>query len=751
MKTILKPKNLIKIVIAIIAVWLITETLPDTHSSYVDPDYYYSENYSVQTEELLGVEGVAEILGASEYLYEDELEQEINLYAEEVDTHAEEFDATVEELADYAEEINAHAEEADSYVEEADVYVEEADIYAEEADAYVDEENESDPEVTEVAEDARPIRDFFEDEALANAVASAFRISGIPGATLDTYVTQANIASITRLNIIAAVDGHVQNLTGIDQLVNLEHLNANIAPNSEIQISDISPLATMTNLEEVLMSYQNISDLTPLSGLYNLTSLILNYNSISDLTPLSRLTGLETLHVTSNNITDFRPLAPLVNLTTLGVNFQEINLGQVVIDEPVPLAIYYPDGTRVNVTTSGTIGVGTIAWHELGTGFGNWNSSFQLGGLEVTLFTGSIRSEVVEAIVDEPIDDEPIDDEPIDDEPIVGEGWTDEQYEEFEALVAQIEAMFLTTEEAASIIQLLATLQALPYAPDHPFVYALAHTASEHGGEVAGADADGFVELLADVIATVEMGTRGVGFDTIMDILDLIVSDVETLTTILRNSIELAPYATENLSIYSNVRAHMTFISELLEAADGMSYYSLDDVVTLSVRDCDFEITIRELYELMNEIFVGLRNIIENTNDNIYADFINEDASIEETIVALATNNDEFNAYLARIEAIIGSIEDCGDAGSGGNNGSGDNNNGGGDNSFCGDTSDDADCIEEATPPRSGGAITPDSVGVNNATPVLPQTGVATVASALTGIAIAGVGVVTAVTKYKKK
>ena len=85
-------------------------------------------------------------------------------------------------------------------------------------------------------------------------------------------------------------------------------------------ISDITPLAGLTNLTGLVLFGHNISDLTPLAGLTNLTSLRLTMNNISDLTPLAGLTNLIWLHLDANNISDITPLAGLTNLRVLDLN-----------------------------------------------------------------------------------------------------------------------------------------------------------------------------------------------------------------------------------------------------------------------------------------------------------------------------------------------------------------------------------------------------------------------------------------------
>ncbi|MEM6399526.1 MAG: leucine-rich repeat domain-containing protein [Cyanobacteria bacterium P01_D01_bin.116] len=71
---------------------------------------------------------------------------------------------------------------------------------------------------------------------------------------------------------------------------------------SSHQISDLSPLAPLTNLTELYLSYNQIKDLSPLSRLTNLNFLFLESNQISDLSPLSQLNNLNWLFVGGNPI-----------------------------------------------------------------------------------------------------------------------------------------------------------------------------------------------------------------------------------------------------------------------------------------------------------------------------------------------------------------------------------------------------------------------------------------------------------------
>ena len=83
-------------------------------------------------------------------------------------------------------------------------------------------------------------------------------------------------------------------------------------------ISDLSLLAHMPNLEELYLCCQEIKDISPLAEL-PLTVLALCENKILDLSPLAELTELETLYLGGNPATDYSALAGLTRLETLVV------------------------------------------------------------------------------------------------------------------------------------------------------------------------------------------------------------------------------------------------------------------------------------------------------------------------------------------------------------------------------------------------------------------------------------------------
>ncbi|MFC1651004.1 leucine-rich repeat domain-containing protein [Candidatus Latescibacterota bacterium] len=91
------------------------------------------------------------------------------------------------------------------------------------------------------------------------------------------------------------------------------------------QISNLSPLSSLTNLQHLDVGNNQISELSPLSGLTNLGALVLFNNQISDLSPLSSLTNLQHLDVGNNQISELIPLSGLTNLGWLNLNDNRIN------------------------------------------------------------------------------------------------------------------------------------------------------------------------------------------------------------------------------------------------------------------------------------------------------------------------------------------------------------------------------------------------------------------------------------------
>jgi len=79
----------------------------------------------------------------------------------------------------------------------------------------------------------------------------------------------------------------------------------------------------LNQLSKLFLTDNQITDITPIASLTNLTYLDLKDNQISDLKPLKSLTNLSILSIEGNQISDIKPLASLPKLKGL---FQTIKL-----------------------------------------------------------------------------------------------------------------------------------------------------------------------------------------------------------------------------------------------------------------------------------------------------------------------------------------------------------------------------------------------------------------------------------------
>ena len=137
------------------------------------------------------------------------------------------------------------------------------------------------------------------------------------GKTSDVLITAEEMATLTHLQA-----GQIQNLGGIQFATKLEVLRIGGGGDpwrfpKDNGISDISPLAGLTQLRQLHLRGYSISDISPLAELTRLTHLYLAGNNISDVSPLAGLTHLGVLSLDGNNISDISPLAGLTQLQWL--------------------------------------------------------------------------------------------------------------------------------------------------------------------------------------------------------------------------------------------------------------------------------------------------------------------------------------------------------------------------------------------------------------------------------------------------
>ncbi len=116
----------------------------------------------------------------------------------------------------------------------------------------------------------------------------------------------------------------IKSLTGLDTLVNLEHLN--LSGNALLKIDD---LESLINLKTLNLSFNYISELENLSHLKNLESLNLFILPILEIQNLENLGNLQELELSTdeklgNSITEIKNLETLTNLKKLSLANRDI-------------------------------------------------------------------------------------------------------------------------------------------------------------------------------------------------------------------------------------------------------------------------------------------------------------------------------------------------------------------------------------------------------------------------------------------
>ena len=129
------------------------------------------------------------------------------------------------------------------------------------------------------------------------------------------------------LTVLEAPGKGIAALTGLEHAVNLTRLDLAVVfgkddwgiPEKHINpISDVSPLANLTQLTYLNLDTTDVWDVSPLANLTQLTYLNLG-NTVSDVSPLANLTQLTTLYLHGSGVSDVSPLANLTQLTYLNL------------------------------------------------------------------------------------------------------------------------------------------------------------------------------------------------------------------------------------------------------------------------------------------------------------------------------------------------------------------------------------------------------------------------------------------------
>ncbi|WP_036223665.1 leucine-rich repeat domain-containing protein [Mesoaciditoga lauensis] len=112
------------------------------------------------------------------------------------------------------------------------------------------------------------------------------------------------VASLTNLRYLLIVGNRgVRDLSPVASLVNLYDLNM-----GDISATNLAPLKGLKKLESLSLFDDNVVDISPLASLTALRSISMQHNKIKDISSLEGLTNLEGLDLSDNEIEDISPL-----------------------------------------------------------------------------------------------------------------------------------------------------------------------------------------------------------------------------------------------------------------------------------------------------------------------------------------------------------------------------------------------------------------------------------------------------------
>ena len=125
---------------------------------------------------------------------------------------------------------------------------------------------------------------------------------GLPGCSNITDISK--LADLTNLQRLWLERTPITSIDALKDLTSLKELNINYIKD----IKSLDALKNLTNLEGLYCCGCSITDISPLANLSNLTTLRIENNNISDISVISNLTNLQALNASNNHISDSTPV-----------------------------------------------------------------------------------------------------------------------------------------------------------------------------------------------------------------------------------------------------------------------------------------------------------------------------------------------------------------------------------------------------------------------------------------------------------
>ena len=211
-----------------------------------------------------------------------------------------------------------------------------------------------------------PLVEFF-DRSLAVAVRATL---GLPiNNTTGTFdilkIPKVELTKLTKLNVHpSSLAGdlldyldlpNITDLTGLEHATQLKILDLTW----HTGVTDLDPIAQLTQLRELNIYRTNVIDLTPIAQLTQLSKLDISGTGVFDLTPIAQLTQLKELRIRNTGVTDLTPLSGLTQLSKL-------HMWGTPINDLTPIA-QLTRLTEIRITAYTTITASDIRFLEAST------------------------------------------------------------------------------------------------------------------------------------------------------------------------------------------------------------------------------------------------------------------------------------------------------------------------------------------------------------------------------------------------
>lgn len=138
------------------------------------------------------------------------------------------------------------------------------------------------------------------------------------------------VAGLSRLQNLALQNCGIRDIRFLSELTQLRDINLN-----NNSITDLTPLAGLTKLERLGLAENHIRDISPLENMTNLFDVALDGNEISDISTLGGLTHLNQAGLSENRISDLSPLAGKEELMFASVSGNPVTDLQPVWEVPL--------------------------------------------------------------------------------------------------------------------------------------------------------------------------------------------------------------------------------------------------------------------------------------------------------------------------------------------------------------------------------------------------------------------------------